>query len=375
MTCSQPPPPTGPARRAPRLLLLAPSVGFGGGIERAAAAVQHAWEGPCERVDLYRRHRIGRPAGAPLAKVGFASRTLAHAVGARPDVVLALHVGLLPVAATLACATRRPYALMAMGGEVWSGFGPQRRRLISRTSRLLAISDFTAQMLAEHSGVDREAIATVPLPVDQRIFMLAKRSSSRPRQAMLLTVSRISSDHRYKGHREVAASLPRVLESYPDVRWHVVGSGDDVQDLRQHCLRLGVEHAVTFEGSISDVRLAELYGRASVHVLPSVTDTAVRPPTGEGFGLVYAEAAAFGVPSIASSASGGAADVVLHGETGWTVPPHAPDDLAEAIVLLLGDQTLRDRLGAAAQRRVCERHTPQAFARSLRSALAADEDG
>lgn len=93
------------------------------------------------------------------------------------------------------------------------------------------------------------------------------------------------------------------------------------------------------------------------------------PPVGEGFGLVYAEAAALALPSVASGAGGGSVDLVEHGVTGLTVPPEDRAALAAAIVRLLRDGSLARRLGLAARKRVAERHTPEHFARALQNAL------
>jgi phosphatidylinositol alpha-1,6-mannosyltransferase len=149
----------------------------------------------------------------------------------------------------------------------------------------------------------------------------------------------------------------------------VVGDGDDVAALRARCGELGITEAVQFEGRVSDARLAELYGDSIALVLPSVADPDASPPTGEGLGLVYGEAGAFGIPSIASTASGGAAELVRDGETGLTVPPDQPDALAAAMTTLLSDQILCTRLGEAARARVLARHTPAAFRSALQNAL------
>jgi phosphatidylinositol alpha-1,6-mannosyltransferase len=353
-----------------RLLLLAPSIGFGGGIERVAAAIERSWEGECRRVDLYRRGRVERAAGGRLTQAAFAVRALRAALGRRPDIVLTLHVGLLPVAMGLGAALRARTALMGIGHEVWGDLGAPTRRMIAGCSHLLSISDFTAKVLAERAGIDVERIRTVPLPVDRRILALAGEARHTMREPLILTVARLASTHRYKGHWAIAESLPALLAERPEARWHVIGDGDDVTPLRELCSRLGVAHAVRFEGLVPDERLAELYARASAFVLPSVTDVGARPPTGEGFGLVYAEAAAFGLPSIASTASGGAADFVRDGETGLTVPPGDSAALATAMDRLLGDGELRDRLGAAARAKVFESHREPIFGATLSRALA-----
>ena len=167
----------------------------------------------------------------------------------------------------------------------------------------------------------------------------------------------------------MATSLPTILRACPDATWTVIGYGDDLPELRRYCLRLGVEDRIAFRGHVDDDELIRAYRSAAVLALPSVADADATPPTGEGFGLVYAEAASFGVPSIASTAGGGSADLVLHGRTGLTVPPGDSTALAETVIQLLDDRELRSRLGSAARARVLKHHTPDRFAAALRKAL------
>lgn len=355
---------------AMRLLLLAPSIGFGGGIERVARATERAWDGPLDRVDLYRRARHDVPAGNQWAKMVFTAESLA-ATRRRPDIVLALHVGLLPVAAMASTVARADVGLMAIGTEVWAPMRPRRRAMIRRCSHVLAISSFTKFWIAERAGIDSGRVSVVPLPVDD---VLAKRAFSATRtagpQRNLLTVSRIDRGTRYKGHFEIAQSLPLLLARQPNARWIVAGEGDDLDALRARCRDLGVAEAVTFLGHVSDGELANLYTDAAALVLPSVADVAASSPTGEGFGLVYVEAGAFGVPSIASAAGGGGLDFVIHESTGLVVPPADSESLAAAMLRLLEDHELRKRLGAAARQRVLERHLMPHFSASIRSALS-----
>lgn len=352
------------------LLLLAPSVGFGGGIERVAAGIEESWPGQCSRVDLYRRGHVAHPRASALTKAEFLARATGAVIRGRPEVVLALHVGLLPVAVAVAKAVRARLAMFALGGEVFGPSSPARRAMIARCSTVLAISTFTARVLAWRTGIEPGRIVVVPLAIDKRILSAAQ-SLTPPfqRRASLLTVSRLSSEHRYKGHFAVAESFSQVLQRRPYARWIVVGDGDDLPVLRAHCRALGLSHAVSFEAAASDKRLIDLYATASGFVLPSVADFNRTPPTGEGFGLVYAEAGAFGVPAIASSAAGGAGDIVIEGETGLTVPPDDREALAAAMQCLLDEPEVRDRLGQAARKRVFERHTPTRFAHALSAAL------
>lgn len=358
------------------LLLLTPSHGLGGGIERVSAAVEEQWNGPCVRLDLVNDHAPanGRTASA---KVQFSWRAVRLARRAGADVVLAIHVGLLPVARAAAVAAGARLAVLGIGREVWSTIDWGRRKLIQRSDALIAISNFTADRLAERAQVPRARIDVVPLPVAASLLSLARRGSACAfeRHARLITVSRIDSNDRYKGHFAIADALPAVLEKQSDLRWIVVGHGEGLPMLRAHCESLRVDHAVDFEGRVSDAHLASLYQTSSAFVMPSVTNLGNGELTGEGFGLVYSEAAAFGLPSIASTSCGGAADFVIDDVTALTVRPHDKTGLAEAMVRLVQDTQLRDRLGTAARERVAAHHTPEHFAATLNAALARHTDG
>jgi phosphatidylinositol alpha-1,6-mannosyltransferase len=357
-----------------RLLLLTPSIGFGGGIERVARAIEGAWDGPLDRLDLYDRAKHDVAAGNPWAKMVFTATSLA-AAKPRPDVVLALHVGLLPVAVMTSSLSRADLALMGIGREVWAPMRRGRRAMIGRCSHILAISSFTKSWIAQRAGVEPRRVSVITLPVNE---VLAERAfsttpSTEPRRN-LLTVSRIDRGARYKGHFEIADSLPLLLKHEGNARWIVVGDGDDLDALRAHCRDRGLAEAVTFRGHVSDAELANLYADAAALVLPSVADVAASSPTGEGFGLVYAEAGAFGVPSIASAAGGGSLDFVIHESTGLVVPPADSESLVAAMLRLLEDHELRKRLGATARQRVLERHLMPHFSASIRSALSRGAD-
>ena len=192
----------------------------------------------------------------------------------------------------------------------------------------------------------------------------------RGRPPLVLTVSRLARVDRYKGHFDIARSFGRVLERRPDASWVVVGDGDDLPTLQSECRRLGIERAVTFMGRISDSELIALYRTAAVFALPSFADADSDPPVGEGFGLVFMEAGAFGLPIIAATPGGGSADFVIDGDTGLTVRAHAPDELADAIVHLLDDPDLRTALGRRARARAFARHLPTHFSDALQRSLA-----
>lgn len=335
-----------------------------------AESIETSWGGPVARVNLYRPDEVAIPKGNLRAKVRFAKRATAAAVRHRPDVVLALHVNFLPIAWALGALARGDDWLFAIGVEVWSPLPWWMRRLIARCDRLLAISSFSRRWMALRAEIDPRRIHVVPLPVAQHIARAAEsgdpagrvRKHENPR---LLTVSRLVPEHRFKGCFEVAEALPAVLAQRPNVRWVVVGDGSDAPVLRERCRSLGVAHAVRFTGQVDDDQLVTEYRNADVFVLPSHADPQAEPPIGEGFGLVFAEAGAFGVPSIGSREGGGSLEIVIDGKTGLTVPRNDTQALVSAILRLVENPALRRRLGCGARNLVLARHLQVQFAEAL----------
>jgi phosphatidylinositol alpha-1,6-mannosyltransferase len=354
-----------------RLLLLSPSLGLGGGIERVGDALLDAWPGRAWRVNLREAEAEGRP--SRLTTAAFGVRSVHLAASSAPDLVFCLHAGLLPVGVAAAAASGAPLALWAHGTEVWHALLPGERRWVRRCSFIFASSSFTREWLGFRAGIPVERVSVLPLPIARGLAARARAfREPHTREPIMLTLSRVVPEHRYKGHFAIAESMPHVLAALPEARWVVAGDGADLPALRALCRELGIEQAVTFTGTVPDAELSRLYGSAGAFVLPSVAMPDAVPPTGEGLGLVYVEAGAFGVPSVVSSLSGGSADFVVHGETGLCAPPGRAEWLARPILRLLTDAELNRRLGHAARERALARHTPEVFASELARALSLD---
>ena len=130
-----------------------------------------------------------------------------------------------------------------------------------------------------------------------------------------------------KGVEFLVEALP-LIQSRRPVTLTIVGEGAWEGRIRAVSLRCGVEESVVFAGRISDAELRRRYAECDLFVLPAVVD---RKGDTEGLGVVLLEALRFGRPVIAS-AVGGIPDVVVHGETGWLVPPRDPEALARTVL-------------------------------------------
>lgn len=159
----------------------------------------------------------------------------------------------------------------------------------------------------------------------------------------MLTVGRL--DLR-KGHDMVIRALAALRQERPNVRYVIVGDGQERTRLMSLARNLGVQDAVLFAGYQPARLLPDYYRLCDVFAMPNR-----ELPDGdtEGLGLVFLEAGACGKPVIGGRA-GGAVEAVAHGRTGYLVDPTGPDDVAARLNELLADPALRREMGAAGRR-------------------------
>jgi glycosyltransferase involved in cell wall biosynthesis len=276
----------------------------------------------------------------PHAFFGYASKRRALALRLlracalpSPRLVVFLHPNLAPLGLLHAPSVRT--LVVAHGIDVWQPLRWDRRTALMRADRVWAVSRNTAWYLDEVQGLPRARVTVVPNALGPGWSM--PPATSRPRAPHLLTVSRLHPDDAYKGIDLLIEALARLPEA-DRPRFTIAGDGPDRPRLEGLALRLGV--FAHFLGRLSDDDLRACFRQATAFALPSA---------GEGFGLVYLEAMAHGLPCIAARA-GGAPEVVIEGETGVVVPPRDVSALAAAIVRVLGEDG--ERLGASGRLRV-----------------------
>jgi len=158
-----------------------------------------------------------------------------------------------------------------------------------------------------------------------------------------------------KGVVDLVRAVPIVRTLVPHAQFFLAGDGD-VDAVRNLALSLGVSEAVHLPGWVDGREKDALLANADVLVLPSYF---------EGLGLCILEAMAFGVPVIATRV-GGIPDVVEDGVTGLLMEPGDIEGLADRLVALLLDGTLRERLRVAAFKQVRERYSIEVVFEALR---------
>jgi phosphatidylinositol alpha-1,6-mannosyltransferase len=168
---------------------------------------------------------------------------------------------------------------------------------------------------------------------------------------VILTVARLEDD--YKGHDILIRALAIVRTGVYDVYYVIAGDGRLRTNLEVLAHDCGVADRVIFLGRVSATERLALYDRCDIFAMISREDAEGR---GEGFGIVFLEAAARGKPSVGGR-SGGIPDAVEDGVTGILVDPTDVSAVAEACAKLLLDHALAERLGSAGRTRVARLYT------------------
>lgn len=249
------------------------------------------------------------------------------------DGVLCGHLHLLPLAVLAAMQCRVPLLLVIHGIEAWQPpQSPLVRRAVSRVDAFVSVSAFTKARFLAWSNLPPARGFVVPNCIDATLFGPGpKRSDLLDRyglrgKTVLMTLSRLSAQERYKGIDEVLEVLPALAQEIPNLTYLVAGDGDDRRRLEQKARALGIPERVVFTGYVPEAEKADHYRLA---------DTFVMPGRGEGFGIVYLEALACGIPVVASAADA-SREAVRDGLLGRVVNPDDPDDLKAGIRSALG---------------------------------------
>jgi len=205
--------------------------------------------------------------------------------------------------------------------------------------RIIAVSSTTKESLIKDYGINREKISIIPNGVDTMLFSPKKDVEKIPES--ILHVGRLEPR---KGISTLLKAIALVKKEIPDIHLYLIGKGD-IGGYKSTVSELSLQNQVTFLGTVSQRELIEWYNRVEICVIASVV---------EGFGRVAVESMACKTPVIGTEVPG-LVDIIADGETGILVPPEKEDALAKAIINLISDPELRQRMGEQARKRVKER--------------------
>jgi phosphatidylinositol alpha-1,6-mannosyltransferase len=266
---------------------------------------------------------------ARQGRLAYSLMALLTALRQRTDVVFCGHLYMAPLAWLIARLKSAKLILQLHGVEAWPRPSWLRRAAAEAADLLLCVSYHTRACVIDWAAIAPERVVVVPNTVAER-FTPGDARELRAElgiegRRVLLTVGRIASVDRYKGHDRVIAAIPDLVRRGHDIVYVIIGQGDDRARLEELARDTGVADRVLFLGTVGAEHLAEAYRMADLFVMPS---------TGEGFGIVFLEAMASGTPAL-GLAVGGACDALADGELGNAVSEQ--DDLPAAIDRLLAE--------------------------------------
>lgn len=267
---------------------------------------------------------------AKLGRAKLAIALFTHLLKHRPDRVFCGHILLAPLVEMLCKPFGIPYTVLTYGKEVWEPLPNRKQRALQNADRIWAISRYSRDRACEANGIEPNRVDFLFCAVDGKIFQpqakdpdLVKRYQL-GNSKVLMTVARLWSGDPYKGVDVTIRALPNILKSCPNVKYLVIGRGDDQPRLANLADELGVRDRVVFAGFVPSEELPKHYCLADAYVMPSQ----------EGFGIVYLEAMACGVPVLSGNADG-SADPLQDGRFGWQVPHRDPVEVAIACTEML----------------------------------------
>lgn len=285
------------------------------------------------------------PAPRPVSTLALNGAALREAVAFRPEAVLSAHIVMSPGASLIRRLLRAPVVQYFHGKEI--GVRPGLAGFAARNADAsVVVSNYTKGLVVEAGG-PAERIHLIHPGVD---LPQAPPAVEREQRPTVLTIARM--EDRYKGHDVMVRAMSLVAARVPGAQWIVIGDGPLRAAIAELAASAGLgEESIRFLGAVSDEERDEWLYRAHVFAMPS------RMPAGgfagEGFGIVYLEAAAHGCPAVAGGV-GGAVDAVVDGVTGRLTDPEDHIAVGNTLVELLEDRDQCRRMGEAGARRAQE---------------------
>jgi glycosyltransferase involved in cell wall biosynthesis len=269
--------------------------------------------------------------GFGVNRIGFVLKAISRSV--KPDIVILSHINLAVIGLFIKLVNPKCKVwVIAHGIEVWRPLSLVKVYMLKRCDKVICVSNFTrGQMIIRHNlnpaicNVLNNAIDPfMKLPVNfQKPRYLLARYKLNPAQPVIFTLTRLASTEQYKGYEHVIQAVSKIKSNYPDIKYILAGKYDAKEEVR--IKKLIAEHDVAGQviltGFIEEDELSDHFLLADMFVLPSKK---------EGFGIVFIEALACGLPVICGNADG-SIDAIRNGELGKAINADDPVQLYNCI--------------------------------------------
>lgn len=247
------------------------------------------------------------------------------------DTIIAGHIN-LALPSFISSSKHKKVFLIAHGIEMWAPLKGIKKAFLKRVDKILAVSNFTKQEIIKHHHIAKNKITIFHNTIDP--FFKYPAQFSKPEylkkryhlngQKIIYTLTRLSSDEQYKGYDKVLEALPEIKKIHPGIKYLIAGKADAAEKLRVEKLikSLGLQENVLLTGFIKDDEIIDHY---------LLADTFIMPSTMEGFGIVFIEAMACGIPVIAGNVDG-SVDALKNGELGQLIDPLNSKEIMQSLM-------------------------------------------
>lgn len=245
------------------------------------------------------------------------------------DLIICGHLKLLPVAMLAKVVIGAPLLLIIYGIDVWA---PTKSILeqyfLPKIDAVVSISEITKQKFMDWSHLTQKQFFILPNAISQKNYGVRAKSQELLERyglrdkIVLMTLGRLAAEEQYKGFDEIMELLPALAQQLPNIAYLIVGDGDDRERLEAKARALGVSDRVVFAGFIPEAKKADHYRLADAFVMPG---------RGEGFGFVFLEALACGVPAVGSTLDG-SREALRDGDLGILVDPQHHEAIQAGIL-------------------------------------------
>jgi phosphatidylinositol alpha-1,6-mannosyltransferase len=274
--------------------------------------------------------------GFGRSKAKLAINTLAKAP--RADVIILSHVNIALLGILIKILNPKCRVWMvAHGIEVWRPLTFAKKMFVRRfCDKFICVSNYTKSQMVRWHQVDPEKCVVLNNVVDpfikhpdefEKPEYLLNRYSLTPENQVIFTLTRLASSEQYKGYEQVIKAVSRLKERFPKIKYLLSGQYDSTEETRIKELisACQVEEQVILTGFLNEKELADYFLLADLFVLPSRK---------EGFGIVFIEALACGLPVICGNADG-SVDAIRNGELGTAINVNDLDELEKTIATYL----------------------------------------
>ncbi len=261
--------------------------------------------------------------------------------GIKADVVILTHINLALIGLIIKKINPQTKVwLIAHGIEVWRSLSFFQNVFLKHCDKVVCVSDFTKQQMISRHGISQDKCAILNNAIDPFMQLptafvkpqhLLNKYNLTPDNRIIYTLTRLANSEQYKGHDQVIKLISRLKAKYPGIKYVLSGQYDVNEEIRIKDIiaQDGIEDDVILTGFIDEKDIPAHFLLADVFVLPSKK---------EGFGIVFIEALACGLPVICGNADG-STDAIRNGELGTAVDADNLDQLEEAINNILETST------------------------------------